>query len=57
MKLLQLFNEIKWRLIEIQWRLTSSNQKEIISTNYLLVEDLMKIHEAIALEHDEDMIY
>jgi len=38
----------------MQWRLASSNQGENVGTNSLddlVPEDLMKVHEAIALEH------
>jgi len=36
--------EVQWRLIEIQWSLALSNQGEIVSTNVLMLEDLMKIY-------------
>ena len=32
----------------IKWRLASTNQGEIVSTNDLMLEDLMKIYEDIA---------
>jgi len=31
-----------------QWRLASSNQREIVSTHDLMLEDLMKIYKDIA---------
>ena len=45
-------SKIQWRLFQL--RLASSNQGEIVSINDLddlVLEDLMKIHKAIALKH------
>jgi len=33
----------------------SSNEGDIVSTNELVLEDLMNIYEEISLEHDEDV--